>query len=117
MEVPSSFSDNDFEIIQKDNTTFNEGCTVQFECQVCERRFKRKSTLNRHVTMIHERSNLDKLKLENEAMELKIKLYIDQIRFLKRLILIQDHTVRSTPTSGFYSTNPIPQLPFSINNK
>ena len=33
--------------------------------------------------------------LHNENLRLQMKLYCDQIKFLKRLILIQDHTLRN----------------------
>ena len=36
-----------------------------------------------------------KLKLHNEKLKLQMKLYFDQIEFLKTLILIQDLTLRA----------------------
>jgi hypothetical protein len=117
MEVQSYSSDTDFENIQKEDNTLSEACTTQFECKLCEKRYKRKSTLTKHMTTIHEKNKIDKLKLEKETLELKIKLYSDQVRFVKRLILIQEHTVGYRPTSVFNTTNTIPQLPHSINNK
>ena len=105
MEPPS---DTDFEINLKKNNSLSEG---NFECNVCEKRYKRKSTLPRHINTIHEVNKVMKLKFENENLELKIKMYCNQIKFLKRLILVQEHTIRYRSTVGI--PNPISQIPFS----
>ena len=51
--------------------------------------------------MKHEAIDIVKLKLKNENLLLKIDLYNEQIKFLKKLILIQEHTLRKHghPTS------------------
>ena len=116
MEDLSHSSDVDFEIIPKDQNISSEGSPTTFNCKLCDKRYKRQSTLTRHMTTIHERSKILKLKLENESLELKIKMYSDQIRFLKRLILIQEHTVGYQRSTIFTTPNNLTQLPFS-NNK
>jgi hypothetical protein len=58
MKVQTNSSDTDFEIIQNEDTTVSIGCTTQFESKVCEKRYKRKSTLTWHMTTIHEKNTL-----------------------------------------------------------
>ena len=72
-----------------------------FKCNKCEREYRTKSSLTRHTHMKHEAIDIVKLKLKNENLLLKIDLYNEQIKFLKKLILIQEHTLRTHghPTS------------------
>ena len=110
MEVQS---DNDFEIIPKEEEVEKLGqeCTTSFECQFCTRTYRRKSTLTRHNSATHEKNKIEKLKYENENLELKIKLYLEQIKFLKRLILIQEHSlVRCRPIT----TKTFPKYHFQV---
>ena len=78
-------------------------CQVEslFKCDKCEREYKTKSSLTRHTHVKHEAIDIVKLKLKNENLLLKIDLYNEQIKFLKKLILIQEHTLRKHghPTS------------------
>ena len=69
---------------------------LAFKCEKCDKVYKRKSSLARHTTTKHEQNKVLKLKLKNEFLELKINLYVDQIKFLKRLILVQELTIRTS---------------------
>ena len=60
------------------------------QCEKCEKQFKRKSSLVRHWEKSHRQNELLKLKLKNDHLKLKMDLYIDQIKFLKDLIIIQE---------------------------
>ena len=66
-----------------------------YKCETCDKEYRRKSSLSRHILSKHEPHKILKLKLENENLLLKINMYSEQIKFLKRLILIQEHTVRA----------------------
>ena len=78
-----------------------------FICDKCKKEFKRKSSLTRHVHTKHEPIDvtLCKMKWKNDHLILQVNLFTDQIKFLKKLILIQEHTLRindrhSTRPSG-----------------
>jgi len=81
-------------------------CLKQFEvpykCDKCEREFKRRSSLTRHIHSNHEPIDvtLCKVKLKNENLLLQIGMYTDQIKFLKKLILIQEHNMRVNERSN-----------------
>ena len=66
-----------------------------FECDKCDKHYKLKTSLKRHIESKHRSEDVLKLKLHNENLKLQMKLYCDQIKFLKRLILIQDLTLRA----------------------
>ena len=66
-----------------------------YQCEKCEKQFKRKSSLVRHWEKTHRQNELLKLRLKNDHLKLKMDLYIDQIKFLKDLIIIQE-TLRIT---------------------
>ena len=70
-----------------------------YQCEKCEKQFKRKSSLVRHWEKSHSQNKLLKLRLKNDHLKLKIDLYIDQIKFLKDRIIIQEFlritTIRS----------------------
>ena len=61
--------------------------------------------------MKHEAIDIVKLKLKNENLLLKIELYNEQIRFLKKLILIQEHTLR---THGHPTSPPMREIDENI---
>ena len=64
---------------------------------------ERRSSLSRHIHSNHETIDvtLCKAKIKNENFLLHINLYTDQIKFLNKPILIQDHNlgVNDRPTS------------------
>ena len=72
---------------------------VPYKCDKCEKEYKRKSSLTRHFLTKHEPIEILKLKLKNETLVLQMQLYTDQIKFLKKLIFIQEHTLRSHGSS------------------
>ena len=78
-----------------------------FKCDKCEREYKTKSSLARHTHLKHEAIDIVKLKLKNENLLLKIDLYSEQIKFLKKLILIQEHTLR---THGHPTSPPMQEI-------
>ena len=57
-----------------------------YQCEKCEKQFKRKSSLVRHWEKIHRQNELLKLRLKNDHLKLKMDLYTDQIKFLQQLI-------------------------------
>ena len=61
-----------------------------FRCEKCEKVFKIKSSLSRHLLQKHGQVDLLKLKLKNEHLSLKVDLYLEQIKFLKDHIIIQE---------------------------
>ena len=75
---------------------------VPYKCDKCEREFKRRSSLTRHIHSNHEPIDvtLCKVKLKNENLLLQIGTYTDQIKFLKKLILIQEHNMRVNERSN-----------------
>ena len=80
-----------------------------FICDKCKKEFKRKSSLTRHVHTKHEPIDvtLCKMKLKNDHLLLQVNLFTDQIKFLKKLILIQEHTLR---INNRHSTQPSQSL-------
>ena len=82
-----------------------------FKCNKCEREYRTKSSLTRHTHMKHEAIDIVKLKLTNENLLLKIDLYNEQIKFLKKLILIQEHTLR---THGHPTSPPMREIDENI---
>ena len=64
--------------------------------------FKRRSSLTRDIHSNHEPIDvtLCKVKLKNENLLLQIDMYTDQIKFLKKLILLQEHNVRLNERSN-----------------
>ena len=81
------------EVRMKCDNHFNQ--PIFFECDKCDKHYKLKTSLKRHIESKHRSEDVLKLKLHNENLKLQMKLYCDQIKFLKRLILIQDLTLRA----------------------
>ena len=73
-----------------------------YSCDKCEKEFKRRSSLTRHIHSYHEPIDvtLCKVKLKTENLLLQIDMYTDQIKFLKKLILLQEHNVRVNERSN-----------------
>ncbi len=65
-----------------------------FKCDKCNKHYKKKYNLKKHIENKHKINEALKLMLHNGNLRLQIGLYCDQIKILKRLILIQDHTLR-----------------------
>ena len=81
------------EVRMKCDNHFNQ--PIFFECNKCDKHYKLKTSLKRHIESKTRSEDVLKLKLHNENLKLQMKLYCDQIKFLKRLILIQDLTLRA----------------------
>ena len=100
MEFPSQLLNYDVDPMLNDHPVTpyidvpEELIKLSFECEQCGKFYKRKASLKRHVFTKHNENNIEKLKLENDHLQFKIKLYCQQIKFLKRLIIIQDHILR-----------------------
>ena len=73
-----------------------------YSCDKCEKEFKRRSSLTRHIHSKHEPIDvtLCKAKLKTENLLLQIDMYTDQIKFLKKLILIQENNIRVNERSN-----------------
>ena len=82
--------ENYCEVRQKCDNHFNQ----LFGCDKCDKHYKLKTSLKRHIESKDRSEDVLKLKFHNENLKLQMKLYFDQIKFLKRLILIQDITLR-----------------------
>ena len=80
----------------------NKNEPLVYRCDKCEKEFKRRSSLTRHIHSYHEPIDvtLCKVKLKNENLLLQIDMYTDQIKFLKKLILLQEHNVRVNERSN-----------------
>ena len=68
-------------------------------CEKCNKVYQRASSLRRHIITKHEPNKLLLLQFENHNLQFKINLYVEQIKFLKRLIVLQEQmTSRRPPT-------------------
>ena len=127
MEIESQINNCDVEELQTALNTdeiSTEIKTESLDCEHCEKSYKTKSSLKRHISTIHEKNKVRKLKLENDNLELKIKLYSGQIKFLKRLVIIQDHTLlrervhlQVKPNTIINNPNPITHQKVTDNGK
>ena len=73
-----------------------------YSCDKCEKEFKRRSSLTRHIHSNHEPIDvtLCKVKPKNENLLLQIDMYNDKIKLLKKLILIHEHNMRVNERSN-----------------
>ena len=55
-----------------------------YNCEHCGRIYKRKSSLQHHITIKHEEITLLKVKLQNEHLQLKYSLMMDQVMCFKQ---------------------------------
>ena len=71
----------------------NQAQTSQshYNCEHCGRIYKRKSSLQHHITIKHEAIALIKVKLQNEHLQLKYNLMVYQVRCFKQHFLIQEN--------------------------
>ena len=81
--------------------------TKKYVCDICNKTFTRKNNLKNHNNVKHELDNL----------EMKIKLYSDQINFLKQLVIIQDHALRRERVDFQVKTNTITNNPNPISHE
>ena len=73
-----------------------------YSCDKCEKEFKRRSSIIRHIHSNHEPIDvtLCKVNLKKGSLLLQINIYTDQIKFRKKLILIQEHNMRVNERSN-----------------
>ena len=64
-------------------------------CEHCGRIYKRKSSLQHHITIIHEAITLLKMKLQNEHIQLKYSLMMDKVMCFKQHFQIQENILRT----------------------
>ena len=66
----------------------NQAQTSQshYNCEHCGRIYKRKSSLQHHITIKHEEITLLKVKLQNEHLQLKYSLMMDQVMFFQNML-------------------------------
>jgi len=66
----------------------NQAQTSQshYNCEHCGRIYKRKSSLQHHITIKHEEITLLKVKLQNEHLQLKYSLMMDQVMYFQNML-------------------------------
>ena len=57
-----------------------------YNCEHCGRIYKRKSSLQHHITIKHEEITLLKVKLQNEHLQLKYGLLMDQVMYFQNML-------------------------------
>ena len=79
----------------------NQAQTSQshYNCEHCGGIYKRKSSLQHHITIKHEEITLLKVKLQNEHLQLKYGLLMDQVMYFKQQFQIQENMLK-TYSSG-----------------
>ena len=75
----------------------NQAQTSQshYNCEHCGRIYKRKSSLQHHITIKHEEITLLKMKLQNEHLQLKYSLMMDQVMCFKQHFQIQENMIKT----------------------
>ena len=66
-----------------------------YNCEHCGRIYKRKSSLQHHITIKHEEITLLKVKLQNEHLQLKYSLMMDQVMCFKQHFQIQENMLKT----------------------
>lgn len=66
-----------------------------YNCEHCGRIYKRKSSLQHHITIKHEEITLLKVKLQNEHLQLKYSLMMDQVMYFKQQFQIQENMLKT----------------------
>lgn len=82
---------NNFNLLE--NFKIDENNSKEFKCEECSKKYRKKQSLKRHINNKHKETNLLSLRLTNDNLKLQIKLYTEQIKFLKRLAFMQDYTL------------------------
>ena len=67
------------------------------QCEKCNKVYQRASFLRRHIMTKHEPNKLLMLQFENQNLQFKINLYVEEIQFLKRLIVLQEQMTSRRP--------------------
>ena len=57
-----------------------------YNCEHCGRIYKRKSSLQHHISIKHEEITLLKVKLQNEHLQLKYGLLMDQVMYFQNML-------------------------------
>ena len=57
-----------------------------YNCEHCGKIYKRKSSLQHHITIKHEEITLLKVKLQNEHLQLKYGLLMDQVMYFQNML-------------------------------
>ena len=73
-------------------------------CVHCGRIYKRKSSLQHHITMKQEEITLLKVKLQNEHLQLKYSLMMDQVMFFQNML--KTYSSDNDDTLKIYSFTP-----------
>ena len=61
-----------------------------YNCEHCGKIYKRKSSIKPYITIKHEAIALSKVKLQNEHLQLKYNLMVDQVLCFKQYFQIQE---------------------------
>ena len=82
-----------------ENQTQTSQLKSYYNCEYCGRIYKRKSSLQHHITIKHEEITLLKVRLQNEHLQLKYSLMMDQVMCFKQHFQIQENMLKT------YSSN------------
>ena len=84
----------------------NQAQTSQshYNCEHCGRIYKRKSSLQHHITIKHEEITLLKVKLQNEHLQLKYGLLMDQVMYFQNML--KTYSSDNDDTLKIYSFTP-----------
>lgn len=74
---------NETLITLNSENSIKESVSNTFDCEKCEKSYKRKYNLKQHVENKHKANEALKLILRNENLRLQIKIYSDQIKLKK----------------------------------
>ena len=69
-----------------DNQAQTSQLKSYYNCEHCGRIYKRKSSLQHHITIKHEEITLLKVKLQNEHLQLKYGLLMDQVMYFQNML-------------------------------
>ena len=66
-----------------------------YNCEHCGKIYKTRSSLQHHITIKHEEITLLKVKLQNEHLQLKYGLLMDQVMYFKQQFQIQENMLKT----------------------